>query len=1035
MIPFFAEWSNTCYQNSIKNQNTKSIILIIGYLHPYTERIYLGYLFNFAILLALIVLSFFLSIILTKKIALSINILASISTKFSSNLDENLIGELPKPKILEIKTLTENFAIMQKKLLDNFNTISQSNELLENKINERTIELKKANEELVQEINQRKEIEKSLKLSEKLYKTAATNIPETDLFLFDKDLKYILAEGWEMRKNNISGLQFEGKFMHEIMAPEILKQVEPVYKNALNGIETSVEVIIGASAYQMRAVPIYNDEGKIETALAITQNITFLKNSLEELRLSNKRSQIVSSVTTDAIWDWNLANDLIWYSEGYERLFGYPRKEFEFADLTRKKRIHPEDLERVVLSINEVLIGTNNNWEQEYRYKKNDDSYILVLDRAYIVRDDEGKAIKMVGGMSDITEQKDIELRLRNVKEFYETVLESINDGILVTNINDNVSYVNQAVLKIFNLSKEKILNKNLFEIYSDESESLITKYYSQAKTSQRPKYYQTITIRGANKTDSYYSGWLLPIIKDGKYDGMICNFFDITDKKNAENKLQTLNYSLKTILDAAPVSIFDLDLKGNVKSIWNAASERIFGWSVKEVLGKNPPITPKHKIEEFYRLIQSVKFGVSFYNMELNRIKKDGTDISISLSMAPMTNENNEIDSMIAICADITDERKYNSDLLDTRTYLQNLIDYANAPIITWNRDFRITLFNHAFEKLTGYYTQEVIGKKINFLFPQETKINALEKINGTQKGEFFNNEEIEILCKNGETKIILWNSSNIYTQDKKTLLSTILQGQDITARKIAEGKINELNKNLEQKVMERTIQLESVNKELEAFSYSVSHDLRAPLRTIDGFSLALLEDYGGVFDDQATDYFNRIRNASQRMAILIDDMLNLSRITRKEINFSEVNISDICTDIIEELKGNELRDATIEIEQDLIISADVNLIKIMMQNLLENAWKFTSKNERTIIEFKTIKKENNIIYCVCDNGAGFDMKYSAKLFSPFQRLHAVTEFSGTGIGLAIVYRIISRHGGKIWIESVVDKGTTVFFNFNKRD
>ncbi len=882
-IPYFFEWSNSGFQNYIKNRNIKSVVFTIGYLHPYVERIYSSYLFNFSILLAILWLSFFLSIFLTKKLALSLNVLASISTKFAANQNENTISKLPEAKIFEIKTLIENFESMRKKLIENFKTISEYNELLENKINERTIELKNTNEELKNEIDKKEKIEKSLKISENLYKTAATNIPESDLYLFDKNLKYLFAEGSEMRKHNLSGSIFEGKYLHEVLAPEIFNQVEPVYKAALRGEETSVEVTTATTVYKVRAIPIYNEEGKIETGLAITQNITFLKNSLEELRLSNKRFQIVSSVTTDAIWDWDLQSNLIWYSEGYGRLFGYPLKEFEFADVSREKRIHPDDLERVIKSAFDLLNSTSNNWEQEYRYKKNDGNYILVLDRGYVVRNETGKAIKMIGGMSDITEQKDIELQLRSVKEFYESVLESINDGILVTSINDNVSYVNQAAAKIFNLSKDKILNKNLFEIYSDDSKDFIVKYYKQVKASLQPKYYQTITIKGAGNNNLFYSGWLLPIIKDGRYDGMICNFFDITDKKNAEKKLQTLNYSLKAILDAAPVSIFDLDLNGNIKSIWNAASERMFGWNVKEVIGKNPPITPKHKIEEFRRLIQSVKFGVSFYNMELNRIKKDGSDISVSLSMAPMTNENNEIDSMIAICADITDERKYNADLLETRTYLQNLIDYANAPIITWNKDFRITLFNHAFEKLTGYYSQEVIGKKINFLFPLETKIDSLEKINETQKGEFFNNEELEILCKNGTRKIVLWNSSNIYTQDKKSLLSTIAQGQDITERKLGEEKINDLNKNLEQKVLERTTQLEAVNKELEAFSYSVSHDLRAPLRTINGFSLALLEDYGEILDVDAKDYLGRIRNASQRMAELIDDMLNLSRITRK--------------------------------------------------------------------------------------------------------------------------------------------------------
>jgi light-regulated signal transduction histidine kinase (bacteriophytochrome) len=221
----------------------------------------------------------------------------------------------------------------------------------------------------------------------------------------------------------------------------------------------------------------------------------------------------------------------------------------------------------------------------------------------------------------------------------------------------------------------------------------------------------------------------------------------------------------------------------------------------------------------------------------------------------------------------------------------------------------------------------------------------------------------------------------------------------------------------------------LEAVNKELEAFSYSVSHDLRAPLRAIDGFSQALLEDYHDLLDEQGQDFLTRVRVASQRMASLIDDILKLSRISRTEMRYTTVNLSAIASAIATELQDMDIeRKVEFIIQPNIIVKGDANLFGIVMENLLNNAYKFTG-NKSGKIEFGKTTHEGNPVFFVRDNGVGFDMAYANKLFVPFQRLHRDDEFEGIGIGLATVQRIIHRHGGHIRAEGEVDKGATFYF------
>ena len=253
-----------------------------------------------------------------------------------------------------------------------------------------------------------------------------------------------------------------------------------------------------------------------------------------------------------------------------------------------------------------------------------------------------------------------------------------------------------------------------------------------------------------------------------------------------------------------------------------------------------------------------------------------------------------------------------------------------------------------------------------------------------------------------------------------------------DLGHRRTFTGIIRDISarRQTEEELAHRALALEAANHELEAFSYSVSHDLRAPLRSIDGFSQALLEDYSNILDAQGQDYLHRVRASSQRMAGLIDDLLKLSRVTRAELTREQVDLTSVALGIATDLQIAEPeRRVEFDIADGLEAKGDPRLLRVVLENLFRNSWKFTSNHPQALIRFGVTRVENKQAYFVSDDGAGFDMAYADKLFGTFQRLHSTKEFEGTGIGLATVQRIIHRHGGRIWAEGNVDKGATFYF------
>lgn len=255
-----------------------------------------------------------------------------------------------------------------------------------------------------------------------------------------------------------------------------------------------------------------------------------------------------------------------------------------------------------------------------------------------------------------------------------------------------------------------------------------------------------------------------------------------------------------------------------------------------------------------------------------------------------------------------------------------------------------------------------------------------------------------------------------------------------DLTELKRREEEIRELNARLERRVAERTAALTIANRELEGFAYSVAHDLRQPLRGLDGFSLALLEEYGSKLDEQARDYLRRIRAGAVRMGQLIDDLLKLANIARSEVHKERVDLSALTLAVVSNLrKSDPGRPVELSIRPGIEVEGDPRLLRVVLENLLGNAWKFSAQRHPARTEFGAVEHDGQKAYFVRDSGAGFDMAYVGKLFAPFQRLHGAKEFPGSGVGLASVERIIRKHGGKVWAEGAVDKGATFYFTLGE--
>ncbi len=358
----------------------------------------------------------------------------------------------------------------------------------------------------------------------------------------------------------------------------------------------------------------------------------------------------------------------------------------------------------------------------------------------------------------------------------------------------------------------------------------------------------------------------------------------------------------------------------------------------------------------------------------------------------------------------------------------LRRHIESAPAAIAAFDCQMRYLVASGRYCEIHGLNAAELLGRRYYEVFPESTESCRAMHQRCLAGAVERNAGELCPRAHGGE-QWVRWEVQP-WREADGSVGGLVLFSEDITQQMLAEREVLRLNASLEQRVKERTEELEAANREMAAFAYSASHDLRAPLRGIDGWSKALLEDCGEQFDGRAREYIERVRSETGRMERLIDEMLRLSRVTRAEMSRSAVDLSELASAIAGRLRQTAPdRELEFVVEGGLTASGDPDLLEIMLTNLLDNAVKFTRPRARARIEFGQRGWEREKVFYVGDNGVGFDMAHAGTLFGAFQRLHRASEFPGTGIGLATAQRVIRRHGGRIWAEAEPEKGARFYF------
>ncbi len=514
----------------------------------------------------------------------------------------------------------------------------------------------------------------------------------------------------------------------------------------------------------------------------------------------------------------------------------------------------------------------------------------------------------------------------------------------------------------------------------------------------------------------------------DNPHAGNIWVFSDITEQRRMLTELHEEKNLSDTLLSSIPgvYALFDPAMR---ILRWNRTLEIVTGQDTEAI--QNTRVCDLFAHPEDIRLAIQVALDRGIVTHGENElIDATGRHIPYYLYAAPVLRGERKL--LVGLGLDITERKTAENDLRESEERFRRFFeDSADASLIL-DKDRFVDFNRAALDMLRMHSKEELIHTHPAHLSPpfqpdgcpsgeKADEVIRIALSNGSHRFEWLHQRT------DGELFPVEVLLTRITLQDKQVLY---VVWRDITERKRDETEIRLLNESLEQRVEARTAQLAAANRELEAFSYSVSHDLTSPLRAIDGFSRMLEEDYAGEVGAEGKSYIARIRAGTQRMQQIIDDMLALSRITRRDMKPGPVNLSALAEDILAELRqAQPWRNVETNIAPDLHDTGDTSLLRIALENLLRNAWKFSARQNVSVITLGSLHKEGKKVYFVRDNGAGFDMQYANKLFGAFQRLHRADEFEGTGIGLAIVNRVIHRHGGRIWAEAAPGKGATFFF------
>ncbi len=489
----------------------------------------------------------------------------------------------------------------------------------------------------------------------------------------------------------------------------------------------------------------------------------------------------------------------------------------------------------------------------------------------------------------------------------------------------------------------------------------------------------------------------------------------DVTDRHH-------VNDDFRLMLESLPSALIMVN-PDRIMTLVDQETERLFGYSRQEMLGEPvdmllpEPLRAEHAahVTAFFGQPDRRELGT---RKPLFGRRKDGSLVPLEIRLNPI--EISEGPRTLASIVDISERQRIH----DARALLAAIVESSDDAIISLSLNGAVTSWNEGAYKMFGHTPREMIGETVALLIPAHSEDEFSRLLQRLRSGGHVEHLETVRRCKGG-TEIDVSISSSPIRDASGVLIGASWIARDITQLKRTQIAL--------QHAKDAT---DTVNRELESFSYSVAHDLRAPLRSIDGFSQALLEDFGEKIDGDGRRYLGYVRESAQHMAQLIDDILALSRVSRATLSDETVDLTALAHAVIARLSRTQPeRTVNVTIQDGISVRGDPRLLAIVMDNLLGNAWKFTGKQADPRIELGTTSCDGRLAYFVRDNGAGFDMAYAGKLFGVFQRLHATHEFEGTGVGLATVQRVVHRHRGQVWAQAAVGAGATFYFTLHETD
>lgn len=644
----------------------------------------------------------------------------------------------------------------------------------------------------------------------------------------------------------------------------------------------------------------------------------------------------------------------------------------------------------------------------------------------------------------DITDRKIAEMQLQKSEEKYRSIIETAEEGILTIDQKGFLTFFNDKFAHLLQYEAEEIAGSSIFCYIPPDWHAFFEQQISQRKAGKRGSY--EIKLLRKDGSQIWTSISASPMLDDrGKYTGSLAMITDITYRKQVEEQLIENQYRLNKAQEMGSVGSWEGILGSD--QIWTSkVGRQIFGldpnreiYSTEEIESKIPEREMTH--QAYLDLVHLHKK----YDLEFVVLPGDGGPPRIVASKAELIrDEQGRPFKVSGMIQDITERRTVEKNLLDSEKRFRKAIMVAPIPIMIHAEGNEIIAVNDAWREITGYPPSafKSMDSWLKLAHGSEEHIHRANINHIYSMDEKTYGDEVEITTAAGEKRIWYMISTQLgRTTDYRSMVITM--AMDITEQKKAELEVKQLTDELEQRVADRTRELEEANRDLESFSYSVSHDLRAPLRAIDGFSRILVEEYGVQLPEEGQRYVKIIRENTQKMGQLVDDLLAFSRLGRQALKKRIIDPTVIVQEVLEDLAA-EQKDRVLDIRIDRLppCNADPALLRHVYQNLLSNALKFTRKVPRAVIEVGFLSDSGSNpeqegspdqpvagAYYVRDNGVGFDMQYANKLFQVFQRLHRIEDYEGTGVGLAIVQRIIQRHGGRIWAQAGINQGATFYF------